>query len=146
MDVLAGFHMDALLGLAVLALLIYSKVEALRARKAAVEVEATVLKVMPHSRMTAYFVRYVFQGEERIAELRCAPMRRAHEVGSVVRVLIDPQNPPDEELPEDGASAANAAIDGGSCTLVGAPLFSWWDLLYLAASLTLVYRSFGGAW
>lgn len=143
MEGLARFHMDALLGLAVLALLAYSKLEEYRARKKAVEVEAAVLKVMPHSRMTAYFVRYAWDGEDRIAELRGAPMRRAHEVGEKLRVLIDPENPPDQVLPEDGASAANAAIDGGSCTLVGAPLFAWWDLVYAGVAIVLIARSFG---
>lgn len=143
MDTLARFHMDALLGLAVLALLIYSKLEELKLRKRAVEVEATVLKLMPHGRMTAYFVRYPWNGEERIAELRGAPMRRAHEVGEKLRVLIDPENPPNEVIPEDGASAANAAIDGGSCTLVGAPLFAWWDVLYVGVAVVLIARSFG---
>jgi hypothetical protein len=70
-----------------------------------VEVDATVLKVMPHSRMTAYFVQYVLRDEERIAELRGAPMRRAHEVGD--------------------------------------KLFALGDVLYVAAAVVLLARSFG---
>lgn len=142
MDGFDRWHLDALLGAGVLAYIAFNKLSELRLRKNAVRVDAEVFKVFPHQHATSYLVRYRHQGVERNAEFRGPPLRRTHEVGDAVPILIDARHPP--HIPDPGSyqSAPGTGVGGGTCTLGTTPLVTWLDVLYAAASIAVIVRSF----
>lgn len=134
------YHIDAVVGALLLAFIAYGKANQFRFRRRAVAVTATVAKVLNHPRVTSHFVRYSLEGKERGAEFRTSAFRRTFGPGDTVQILIDPTDPPDDAIPE-GSGSKEVAL-GGSCVLAGEASMSFWEFLYIAGALSLIYFSF----
>ena len=141
MNDLSRFHLDALLGAALLGFLAYSKWAELTARRGAVRVRGEVVKVFGHRHATSYFIRYAWQGSQRSAEWRGPPLQTRFQPGDALEIRVDPSLP-DVEIPAESHNAPNAGMGSGSCSLADEPLWSWWDVLYAVAGVALIVRSF----
>jgi len=125
------------IAIAVLALLfvLYGMVSAIRFRKRAVAVDAVVLKSIPHSRFTSYFVSYDYQGKQRVAEYCGLPLVTEYRVGETLRILVDGTDPPDMPVPElHNAPGAHS----GTCLLEHKPLISLWDVIFVAGAIGVI--------
>jgi hypothetical protein len=140
MSGLAAFHLDAVLGIVLLGYLIFAKLSELRSRRHAQRLTATIVAVFPHRHFTSYFVRYTFEGAARTAEYRGPPRVAKGQPGDRLDILIDPRSTPDVPIPDGSHNAPGAA--GGSCSLADTRVVTWLDLLYGAAAIILIVRSF----
>ena len=132
------YHLDAVLGVVVLIMLLAGKLHEVRWRRRAVRVAAVVLKLAPATRHTSYFMKFSWQGSERVAEYRGGPARRRFEAGDALEVLVDPERPGapfSSEQPEAAFASCPA------CEPVAEPLVSFWDVFYGCASIALIVLS-----
>jgi hypothetical protein len=130
-------QVDVTVGIAALLFVLHGKLSDFRFRRRSVAVDGVVLKSFPHSHRTSYFVAYSYQGVQRVAEYCGLPLVPELSLGQKVRILIDGTDPPDMEVPETAHNAPGA--HAGTCTLEGKPLFSLWEIVFVAGAIALVF-------
>lgn len=129
---------SVVLGTVLLCYVVYAKWSEYRFRRTAIRVQGKVLKVFPHRHSTSYFLSYEIEGLTRSTEYCGMPLLREFEPGDTVEILIDPNDPPDSEVPETTHNAPGRGVGGGNCVRAGSSIFRLWDGIYIFASIALI--------
>jgi hypothetical protein len=123
------------LSVAMIAYIVLAKHSEHTFRKTAVRVPGQVVKRFPRQRYTSYYIAYQRDNLRRVAEYCGPPARLLFDEGDSVTILIDPNRPPDTEVPNQISAAGDGS---GNCSLPNQPLFQFWDYLYLSAAVAML--------